>query len=102
MLISILSFNSFYRFVLNEEPQFGSNGDYSVAPLAKFSGLPTSPLFTLAMITPENWLVEVVKSPYDLDNIHLEQVIVKLYKSYAKGISFEKLYSFSISLHSES
>lgn len=82
MLISILLFDSFYRFVLNEEPQFGSNGDYSVAPLAKFTGLPTSPLFTLAMITPENWLVEVVKSPYDLDNIHLEQVIVKYYKSF--------------------
>ncbi len=65
---------SFYRFVLSEEPQFAPSGDYGVAPFAKFSGLPTSPLFTLAMATPENWLVEVVKSPYDLDNIHLEQV----------------------------
>lgn len=71
---SAMPLRSFYRFVLNEEPQFGADGDYGIAPFAKFTGLPTSPLFTLAMVTPENWLVEVVKSPYDLDNIHLEQV----------------------------
>ncbi|GIX97388.1 UDP-glucose:glycoprotein glucosyltransferase 1 [Caerostris darwini] len=71
---SAMPLKSFYRFVLNEEPVFGSTGNFGVAPLAKFSALPTSPLFTLAMVTPENWLVEVVKSPYDLDNIHLEQV----------------------------
>ncbi|XP_054718713.1 LOW QUALITY PROTEIN: UDP-glucose:glycoprotein glucosyltransferase 1-like [Uloborus diversus] len=71
---SAMPLRSFYRFVLNEEPVFGTNGEFGVAPLAKFSGLPSSPLFTLGMITPENWLVEVVKSPYDLDNIHLEQV----------------------------
>ncbi|GFQ69214.1 UDP-glucose:glycoprotein glucosyltransferase 1 [Trichonephila clavata] len=71
---SAMPLKSFYRFVLNEEPMFGSTGNFGIAPLAKFSSLPTSPLFTLAMITPENWLVEVVKSPYDLDNIHLEQV----------------------------
>ncbi|KAG8190170.1 hypothetical protein JTE90_008702 [Oedothorax gibbosus] len=71
---SAMPLKSYYRFVLTEEPVFASNGHFGVAPMAKFSGLPVSPLFTLAMVTPENWLVEVVKSPYDLDNIHLEQV----------------------------
>ncbi|GBM24555.1 UDP-glucose:glycoprotein glucosyltransferase 1 [Araneus ventricosus] len=71
---SAMPLKSFYRFVLSEEPIFGSNGNFGIAPFAKFSSLPTSPLFTLGMVTPENWLVEVVKSPYDLDNIHLEQV----------------------------
>ncbi|XP_071037209.1 UDP-glucose:glycoprotein glucosyltransferase 1 [Parasteatoda tepidariorum] len=71
---SAMPLQSFYRFVLNEEPVFGSDGNFGLAPFAKFSGLPSTPLFTLGMITPENWLVEVVKSPYDLDNIHLEQV----------------------------
>ncbi|XP_035228299.1 UDP-glucose:glycoprotein glucosyltransferase 1-like [Stegodyphus dumicola] len=71
---SAMPLKSFFRFVLNEEPVFGPDGEFGIAPIAKFSGLPSSPLFTLGMVTPDNWLVEVVKSPYDLDNIHLEQV----------------------------
>src|SRR2546430_10011327 len=64
---------NFYRAVLNPELSFDSDGSI-LRRSAVFSSLPQKPLFTLAMSTPENWLVEAVRSPYDLDNIHLEQV----------------------------
>ena len=46
----------------------------SVGPMAVFSDLPHSPLFTLNMDVPHSWLVEAVWSPHDLDNIHLAGV----------------------------
>ena len=36
--------------------------------------MPHSPLFTLNLNTPESWMVESVRTPYDLDNIYLEEV----------------------------
>lgn len=42
--------------------------------MAKFTNLPISVLLTQNMQVPENWLVESVTSPYDLDNIKLEDV----------------------------
>jgi len=36
--------------------------------------MPETPLLTLGMDPPESWLVEAVKTPYDLDNIYLEEV----------------------------
>lgn len=44
-------------------------------PMAKFSNLPTSVLFTQNMHVPENWIVESVRSPYDLDNIKLDNIL---------------------------
>ncbi|XP_075538389.1 UDP-glucose-glycoprotein glucosyltransferase isoform X3 [Dermacentor variabilis] len=71
---SDMPLKSYYRFVLEPEPQFGLDGQLGPGPYAKFVNMPQSPLLTLGMATPENWLVEAVRSPYDLDNIHMEQV----------------------------
>lgn len=77
---SAMPLQSFARYVLEAEPLFSADGTISYT--AKFSGLPTSPLLTLAMVTPENWLVEAVRSPHDLDNIHLEQVEIGIYAEF--------------------
>lgn len=71
---SDMPLKSYYRFVLEPEPSFGLDGQFGQGPYAKFVNMPQSPLLTLGMATPENWLVEAVRSPYDLDNIHMEQV----------------------------
>ncbi|XP_027630789.1 UDP-glucose:glycoprotein glucosyltransferase 2-like, partial [Tupaia chinensis] len=63
---------SFYRFVLEPELMSGVNNVPSLGPMAKFLDIPESPLLTLNMITPEGWLVEIVHSNCDLDNIHLK------------------------------
>ncbi|KAJ8252912.1 hypothetical protein GJAV_G00206940 [Gymnothorax javanicus] len=65
---------SFYRFVLESDVAFLGNGTLSRGPMAHFPDVPESPLLTLNMITPENWMVEAVRSSYDLDNIHLKEV----------------------------
>lgn len=72
---SEMPLKNFYRYIINEEPNFvdeSKNGWPTNTGL--FESVPTTPLFTLAMSTPENWLVESVSTPYDLDNIHLDQV----------------------------
>ncbi|KAH1001727.1 hypothetical protein HUJ04_005706 [Dendroctonus ponderosae] len=63
---------SFYRFVLEPEIQFSEDGKQLPGPIARFNNMPTSPLLTQNYHVPENWLVEVVRSVYDLDNIRLE------------------------------
>ena len=70
---SELPLKTFSRFVLEPELTFGADGSL-LKRSALFASMPLKPLFTLAMVTPENWLVEAVRSPYDLDNIHLEEV----------------------------
>lgn len=67
-------FCSFYRFVLESEIQFNEDGSQTAGPMARFNNMPTSPLLTQNYHVPENWLVEVVRSVYDLDNIRLENV----------------------------
>lgn len=75
---SVCSFStelsSFYRYVLEPELAFQLDGSYAPGPLATFSDLPHSPLLTLHMDVPHSWLVESLRSPHDLDNIHLEDV----------------------------
>lgn len=71
---SDMPLKSFYRFVLEPEIQFSEDGKQLAGPVAKFTNMPTSPLLTQNMHVPENWLVEVVRSVYDLDNIRLENV----------------------------
>lgn len=72
---SDMPLKTFFRYVLDSEPNFGQGGPDDVPSWrAHFGSMPVSPLFTLAMVTPENWLVEAVRSPFDLDNIHLEEV----------------------------
>lgn len=66
--------SSFYRYVLEPEVLFQADGSFSPGPMAKFLDMPQSPLFTLNLNTPESWMVESVRTRYDLDNIYLEEV----------------------------
>lgn len=61
--------------MLESDVSFLANETVSAGPVAHFLELPESPLLTLNMITPESWMVEAVRSPYDLDNIHLQEVL---------------------------
>ncbi|RZC41026.1 UDP-glucose:glycoprotein glucosyltransferase, partial [Asbolus verrucosus] len=73
---------SFYRFVLEPEIQFTEEGKQTAGPIARFNNMPTSPLLTQNYHVPENWLVEVVRSVYDLDNIRLEDVDSNVHSEY--------------------
>ncbi|KAM3607346.1 uncharacterized protein V6R79_006111 [Siganus canaliculatus] len=72
--LSEMPLKSFYRFVLESDVRFLGNDTVSPGPMAHFTELPESPLLTLNMITPESWMVQAVRSPHDLDNIHLQEV----------------------------
>lgn len=72
--LSEMPLKSFYRFVLESDVNFLANDTVSPGPVARFMDLPESPLLTLNMITPESWMVQAVRSPHDLDNIHLQEV----------------------------
>ncbi|XP_041921556.1 UDP-glucose:glycoprotein glucosyltransferase 2 isoform X3 [Alosa sapidissima] len=72
--LSEMPLKSFYRFVLQPDVSFLGNDTLSAGPVARFVDMPESPLLTLNMITPESWMVEAVRSPHDLDNIHLQEV----------------------------
>ncbi|XP_056891961.1 UDP-glucose:glycoprotein glucosyltransferase 2 isoform X1 [Takifugu flavidus] len=72
--LSELPLKSFYRFVLESDVSFLANDTVSSGPFARFMEIPESPLLTLNMITPESWMVQAVRSPHDLDNIHLQEV----------------------------
>uniref|UniRef100_A0A671VVQ0 UDP-glucose ceramide glucosyltransferase-like 1 n=1 Tax=Sparus aurata TaxID=8175 RepID=A0A671VVQ0_SPAAU len=71
--LSEMPLKSFYRFVLESDVSFLANDTVSPGPVARFTELPESPLLTLNMITPESWIVQAVRSPHDLDNIHLQE-----------------------------
>ncbi|XP_077583615.1 UDP-glucose:glycoprotein glucosyltransferase 2 [Stigmatopora nigra] len=72
--LSEMPLKSFYSFVLESDVAFLANDTVSAGPLARFRDLPESPLLTLNMITPEGWMVQALRSPHDLDNIHLKEV----------------------------
>ncbi|KAI5628521.1 UDP-glucose:glycoprotein glucosyltransferase 2 isoform X3 [Silurus asotus] len=72
--LSEMPLKSFYRFVMEADVGFLGNDTMAAGPMARFTEIPESPLLTLNMITPESWMVEAVQSPYDLDNIHLQEV----------------------------
>ncbi|XP_013193155.2 UDP-glucose:glycoprotein glucosyltransferase isoform X2 [Amyelois transitella] len=71
---SDMPLKSFYRYVLEPELTFTPSGAMSGGALARFSRLPHAPLLSMELRTPPNWLVECVKSVYDLDNIRLADV----------------------------
>ncbi|XP_065075789.1 UDP-glucose:glycoprotein glucosyltransferase [Ochlerotatus camptorhynchus] len=73
---------TFYRFVVEPELQFTSDGKLAPGPYAKFVGLPANPLLTQSLNVPENWLVEVVRSVYDLDNIKLSEINGPVHSDY--------------------
>ncbi|XP_063076089.1 UDP-glucose:glycoprotein glucosyltransferase 1-like [Engraulis encrasicolus] len=72
--LSDMPLKSFYRYVLESQLSFGADNSLSQGPLAKFLDMPQTPLFTLNLNTPESWMVESVRTRYDLDNIYLEEV----------------------------
>ncbi|XP_077394510.1 UDP-glucose:glycoprotein glucosyltransferase 1 isoform X1 [Festucalex cinctus] len=72
--LSDMPLKSFYRYVLEAELAFQADGSFSPGPMAQFLDMPQSPLFTLNLNTPESWMVESVRTRYDLDNIYLEEV----------------------------
>ncbi|XP_017891944.1 UDP-glucose:glycoprotein glucosyltransferase isoform X2 [Ceratina calcarata] len=78
---SDMPLKSFYRYVFEPELQFSSDGRLNGA-MAKFTKLPTSSLLTQYIHAPENWLVEVVRSVYDLDNIKLDNVAMGVHSEF--------------------
>jgi UDP-glucose:glycoprotein glucosyltransferase len=71
---SEMPLKSFFRYVLAPTPEFEEGSGSLVQPVAKFTHLPTEPILTMGLKVPENWLVGIVRSPYDLDNIRLKDV----------------------------
>lgn len=69
-----LPLKSFFRFVIEPEPTFKNGPENPPVLKTTFRNLPVSSLLTLNMATPENWLVESVRTPFDLDNIHLAEL----------------------------
>lgn len=69
-----LPLKNFFRFVIESEPTFREGPNNPPVLRATFRNLPEASLLTLNTATPENWLVESVRTPYDLDNIHLAEV----------------------------
>ncbi|CAF0796713.1 unnamed protein product, partial [Brachionus calyciflorus] len=63
---------SFFRYVLESEIKYS---DAKLAkPFAYFHNMPQSPILTMNIHAPESWMVEAVRSPYDLDNIILKEI----------------------------
>lgn len=65
---------NFYRFVAEPELQFTAEGRLTNGPVAKFVGLPANPLLTQNLAVPENWMADLIRSVYDLDNIRLSDI----------------------------
>uniref|UniRef100_A0A8C5N033 UDP-glucose ceramide glucosyltransferase-like 1 n=1 Tax=Leptobrachium leishanense TaxID=445787 RepID=A0A8C5N033_9ANUR len=72
--LSEMPLKSFYRYVLEPELVFTPEKNLAPGPSALFLDMPQSPLFTLNLNTPDSWMVESVRTPYDLDNIYLAEV----------------------------
>jgi hypothetical protein len=58
------------------------DGKQAPGPVARFTGLPANTLLTQNLNVPENWLVEVVRSVYDLDNIKLIDINGPVHSEY--------------------
>ena len=65
---------SFYRYVLEPEVSFNTGGTLMPGPYARFNDMPLQPILTLGVDTPESWMVQALRTKYDLDNIHLQEV----------------------------
>ncbi|XP_071491189.1 UDP-glucose:glycoprotein glucosyltransferase 1-like [Diadema antillarum] len=80
--LSELPLKSFYRYVLEPELAFRVDSSLTAGPSAKFSDMPADTLLTMNVLTPESWLVESVRTPYDLDNIKLSEVSGSIHAEY--------------------
>lgn len=70
----MLYFTSYYRYVLEPDLTFRSDGSLTSGPVARFTDLPQKSILTMGVNPPESWLVESVKAPHDLDNLLMEEV----------------------------
>ncbi|RKP36048.1 UDP-glucose:Glyco protein glucosyltransferase-domain-containing protein [Dimargaris cristalligena] len=69
-----LPLKQFYRYLAPAALQFDPEDGQVYPPSLTFNGLPTQPLFTLAIDAPSAWMVTPVACAYDLDNIQLATV----------------------------
>ncbi|OSD04995.1 glycosyltransferase family 24 protein [Trametes coccinea BRFM310] len=65
-----LPLKRFYRYNLVPRLSFDEQGN-EVRASTRFTGLPTEPIYTLAMDAPQSWLIRPKEAVYDLDNIQL-------------------------------
>lgn len=65
---------NFYRYVVEPELRFTADGKLANSHYAKFVGLPANHLLTQNLAVPENWMVDLIRSVYDLDNIRLADI----------------------------
>lgn len=72
-MLKELPVKRFYRYLLDSEPSFTSDGSLS-RPQASFTGVPVEALLTLGMDVPTSWLVAPKDSLQDLDNIKLSSL----------------------------
>ena len=79
---SEMPLKSFYRLVLEPDLLFGADERQLAGPVAKFGILPMGALLTQALQVPDNWLAESVWSPYDLDNIRLQDFDTDVHSEY--------------------
>ncbi|XP_063681631.1 UDP-glucose:glycoprotein glucosyltransferase 1-like isoform X2 [Bolinopsis microptera] len=79
--LSEIPVKRFYRYVL--EPELRFNGDGNIADTgSRFTDLLPHLLLTMSLSTPINWMVASTHSPYDLDNIRLNDVEKGVYAEY--------------------
>ena len=93
--IIFTSFNvvfRFYRYVLEPSILFNEDGSISSGPSSVFRDIPETPLLTMNLDIPQAWMVEAVKSPYDLDNIFLKEVSTSLtmFKHIGQGFCYRQ------------
>lgn len=60
---------------MESELKFSPETNRLVKPIAFFRNMPQSPILTMNIHSPESWMVEAVRSPYDLDNIYLKEIL---------------------------
>ncbi|KAI0641470.1 glycosyltransferase family 24 protein [Trametes meyenii] len=65
-----LPLKRFYRYNLLPRLTFDEHGNEMHAR-TRFTGLPSEPIYTLAMDAPHSWLIRPKEAVYDLDNIQL-------------------------------
>ncbi|XP_071839309.1 UDP-glucose:glycoprotein glucosyltransferase 1-like isoform X2 [Apostichopus japonicus] len=73
-MLSEMPMKSFYRYALEPEITFRVDNSFSNGPTGRFNDMPHDTLLTMNVMTPESWLVESVRTIYDLDNIKLSEI----------------------------
>lgn len=72
--LSAAPLKSFYRYVLESDVRHDQSSGQLIRPYAYFHNMPQSPILTMNIHAPESWMVEASNSPYDLDNIRLQEI----------------------------